>query len=169
VKPAAAGSSLGVTLVPDPREVPAAAAVAFRYGPRIVIETYIPGREVQVGILNNIALGVIEIRSKTALYDYTAKYVPGMSAHLFPAPLPEAVCQNVMEIGLRVHQTIGCRGATRVDLRLTDDNRPFVLEINTLPGMTETSLLPEIARGVGIDFDTLVERILDAATLETPE
>ncbi len=167
VKPAAAGSSLGVTLVPDPRGVPAAAAAAFQYGPRIVIETYIPGREVQVGVLNNRALGVIEIKSKTPFYDYEAKYVPGMSAHLFPAPLPTAVYQNVMEIGLRVHQVIGCRGATRVDLRLTDDGKPFVLEINTLPGMTETSLLPEIARGVGIDFDSLVERILDAATLET--
>jgi len=169
VKPAAAGSSLGVTLVPHPREIPAAAAAAFQYGPRIVIETYIPGREVQVGILDNIALGVIEIRSKSAFYDYTAKYVPGMSAHLFPAPLSKPVYQNVMEIGLRAHRVLGCRGATRVDLRLTDDGLPFVLEINTLPGMTETSLLPEIARGVGIDFDTLVERILDAAILETAE
>ena len=167
VKPAAAGSSLGVTLVTDPRKLPAAAAAAFQYGPRILIETYIPGREVQVGIFDPIALGAIEIKSKGPFYDYTAKYVPGMSEHLFPAPLPERVYRNVMDLGLRVHRVIGCRGATRVDLRLTDDNQPFVLEINTLPGMTETSLLPEIARGVGIDFDTLVERILDAATLET--
>ncbi len=166
VKPNAEGSSIGVTLVQTPDALPAAVASAFSCGPKILIEKYIAGREVQVGILNDCALGVIEIRPKPAFYDYNAKYVAGMSEHLFPAPLPDPVYRAMMDVGLRTHRALECRGATRVDLRLSDDMQPYVLEINTLPGMTETSLLPEMARGAGLDFETLVEQILDAAALD---
>ncbi|MBI3802321.1 MAG: D-alanine--D-alanine ligase [Nitrospirae bacterium] len=165
VKPAMEGSSVGVTIVSAAGEIDAALKEAFRYGPRILIERYIPGREVQVGILGGKALGAIEIRSKTTFYDYTAKYVPGMSEHLFPAPLSAEVYKTVLDCGLRAHQALGCSGYSRVDLRVDPEMRPYLLEVNTLPGMTETSLLPEIARGVGIDFDQLVEQILETAGL----
>lgn len=165
VKPAMEGSSVGVTIVSAAGEIDAALKEAFRYGPRILIEKYISGMEVQVGILGSKALGAIEIRPKAKFYDYTAKYVPGMSEHIFPAPLPADVYQKVLDWGLKAHQVLGCTGYSRVDLRVDPQRRPYVLEVNTLPGMTETSLLPEIARGVGIDFDALVERILETAGL----
>jgi len=165
VKPAMEGSSVGVAIVSAPGEIDAALKEAFRYGPRVLIEKYISGMEVQVGILGGEALGAIEIRPKTKFYDYTAKYVPGMSEHIFPAPLPADVYQKVLDWGLKAHQVLGCTGYSRVDLLVDSQKRPFVLEVNTLPGMTETSLLPEIARGVGIDFDALVERILETAGL----
>ncbi len=138
---------------------------AFRYGPRVILEKYIRGREIHVGILGDAPLGAIEIRPKTAFYDYTAKYVPGMSEHLFPAPLPPAVYQAVSQLAYQAHCLLGCVGVSRVDLLLDDEMHPYVLEVNTLPGMMETSLLPEMARGIGIDFDALVEKILETASL----
>lgn len=166
VKPSMEGSSVGVTIVSGPGEIDSALKEAFQYGPRILIEKYISGMEVQVGILGSKALGAIEIRPKTKFYDYTAKYVPGMSEHFFPAPLPADVYQKVLDWGMKAHHVLGCTGYSRVDLLVDRQNHPFVLEVNTLPGMTETSLLPEIARGVGIDFDALVERILETAGLD---
>lgn len=166
VKPAMEGSSVGVTIVSESGEIDSALKEAFEYGPRVLIEKYIAGMEVQVGILGSEALGAIEIRPKTKFYDYTAKYVPGMSEHIFPAPLPQEVYRKVLDWGLKAHQVLGCTGYSRVDLLIDLQKQPYVLEVNTLPGMTETSLLPEIARGVGIDFDRLVERILETASLE---
>lgn len=165
VKPASKSSSVGVAIVSETGEIPAAMKEAFRYGPRIILEKYISGMEVQVGILEGRALGAIEIRPKTKFYDYTAKYVPGMSEHIFPAPLPPEIYQSVLDCGLQAHRVLGCSGYSRVDLLLDAEKNPYVLEVNTLPGMTETSLLPEIARGVGIDFDMLVEKILETAGL----
>ncbi len=165
VKPVSEGSSVGVTIVSEAGELEGALKAAFEYGPRILIEKYVAGMEVQVGILGTEALGAIEIRPKTKFYDYTAKYVAGMSEHFFPAPLPPKIYQEVLDWGLRAHRVLGCGGYSRVDLLVDREMKPYVLEVNTLPGMTETSLLPEIARGVGIDFDTLVERILETAAL----
>lgn len=166
VKPVSEGSSVGVAIVSEAGEIDAALKEAFKYGPRILIEKYIAGMEVQVGILGSEALGAIEIRPKTKFYDYTAKYVAGMSEHFFPAPLPSKIYQEVLDRGLLAHRVLGCSGYSRVDLLVDrESHNAYVLEANTLPGMTETSLLPEIARGVGIDFDTLVERILETAGL----
>jgi D-alanine-D-alanine ligase len=165
-KPVSEGSSVGVTIVSAAGEIDAALKAAFQYGPRILIEKYIAGMEVQVGILGTEALGAIEIRPKTKFYDYTAKYVAGMSEHFFPAPLPSKVYRQVLDSGLQAHRVLGCSGYSRVDLLVDREMNPYVLEVNTLPGMTETSLLPEIARGVGIDFDALVERILETAGLD---
>ncbi|HEY5600122.1 MAG TPA: D-alanine--D-alanine ligase [Candidatus Manganitrophaceae bacterium] len=165
VKPACEGSSVGVTIVSEAGALPGALKSAFRYGPRILIEKYVRGMEVQVGILGETALGAIHIQPKTPFYDYTAKYVPGMSKHTFPAPLPPHVYEKVLALGLEAHRVLGCSGYSRVDLLVDPEMNPFVLEVNTLPGMTETSLLPEIAQGVGIDFDALVERILETASI----
>lgn len=166
IKPVSEGSSVGVAIVSEPGEIAGALKEAFRYGPRVLVEKYVAGMEIQVGILGGEALGAIEIRPKTKFYDYTAKYVAGMSEHFFPAPLPPKIYQEVLEWGLKAHRVIGCGGYSRVDLLVDREGyAPYVLEVNTLPGMTETSLLPEIARGVGIDFDALVERILGTAGL----
>jgi D-alanine-D-alanine ligase len=165
VKPISEGSSVGVTIVKEPSQMAAALALAFRFGPNILVEKYIAGREVHVGILGETALGVIEILPKTDFYDYTAKYEKGMSDHVFPANLPTDVYNAMLEWGLRAHRALGCSGYSRADFILDAASQPYLLEVNTLPGMTETSLIPEMARGMGLSFDQLVEKILDSASL----
>ena len=163
VKPNGEGSSVGVSIVSQASALPAALDQAFGYDRRVLIEAYIAGKEIQVGILGDRALGAIEIRPKTAFYDYVAKYTPGMSEHLFPAPLPPDVTNRTLETALAAFRALGCEGYGRVDFLVDEAWTPYVLEVNTLPGLTETSLLPDIARGVGIAFDDLVEAIVTAA------
>ena len=166
VKPHAEGSSVGVSLVFRKEEVAQALALAFEYGNEILIEKFIKGREVQVGILGDRALGAIEIVPKRAFYDYKAKYEKGMSDHFFPARIPAAVYEQTLEAGLAAHRAIGCRGYSRVDFIIDEAGAPYILEVNTLPGMTATSLLPDIAKGVGISFPDLVEEILRLAVTD---
>jgi D-alanine-D-alanine ligase len=163
VKPNGEGSSVGVSIVSQASALPAALDQAFGYDRRVLIEAYIAGKEIQVGILGERALGAIEIRPKTAFYDYVAKYTPGMSEHLFPAPLSAEVTRRTLEVALAAFRALGCEGYGRVDFLVDEAGTPYVLEVNTLPGLTETSLLPDIARGVGIAFDDLVEAIVTAA------
>ncbi|MFI5303382.1 MAG: D-alanine--D-alanine ligase [Nitrospiria bacterium] len=163
IKPCREGSSVGVSIVEKQEEIQPAMSEAFRFDSEILIEPYIRGRELQVGILDDSALGIIEIRTKRKFYDYTAKYVPGMSEHIFPAPLPADLEVKLKSIGLAAHRALGCKGYSRADFLIDKNDNPYLLEVNTLPGMTETSLLPEIARGVGITFDRLIERILAPA------
>lgn len=163
VKPSSEGSSVGVSLVRKKEEFAVAADLAFSYDREIVIEKYIHGMEVQVGILGERALGAIEIVPKDVFYSYKAKYEPGGSEHFFPARIPKEVYERVLDAGLLAHRALGCRGYSRVDFIVGDDGAPFILEVNTLPGMTATSLLPEIANGVGIPFPKLVEEILRLA------
>lgn len=163
IKPHAEGSSVGVSLVFSKEQVAAAVELAFRYGNEILVEKFIKGKEVQVGILGDRALGAIEIVPKSAFYDYRAKYEKGMSDHFFPARVPEATYQRALEAGLSAHRALGCRGYSRVDFIIDESGAPYILEVNTLPGMTATSLLPEIAKGVGISFPDLVEEILRLA------
>jgi D-alanine-D-alanine ligase len=118
-----------------------------------------------VAVLEGKALGAIEIRSSREFYDYTAKYTPGMTQYLYPAPLPPDLYAKVCEVGAAAHRALGCEGASRADLIITDTDM-IVLEVNTLPGMTETSLLPKIAAGQGIDFPSLCERLLCGASLK---
>lgn len=162
VKPSRQGSSVGVSIVRQEDQLSRAVGLAFRYDPEILVEKYIRGKEVHVGILGDQALGAIEILSNTStsFYDYEAKYTPGMSRHIFPARLSQAVYQKSLDDALAAHRALGCSGYSRVDLIVDESGTPYILEINTLPGMTQTSLLPEIAQGVGIDFDTLVAKIL---------
>lgn len=163
VKPVSEGSSIGVSIVQKEDDMIGALKNAFAYGTKVIIEKYISGKEVHVGILNNRPLGAIEVQPKGAFYDYSAKYIPGLSAHVFPAALPRDIYQAVLDLGLQAHEVLGCCGYSRVDLLLKDGMDPLLLEVNTLPGMTETSLMPEMARGIGIDFDPLVEQILETA------
>ena len=166
IKPHAEGSSVGVSLVFKREDVAAAVTLALKYGNEFLIEKFIRGKEVQVGILGNRALGAIEIVPKRAFYDYAAKYEKGMSDHFFPARISDAAYTRTLEAGLAAHQAIGCRGYSRVDFIIDESGAPYILEVNTLPGMTATSLLPEIANGVGIPFPDLVEEILRLAIVE---
>jgi D-alanine-D-alanine ligase len=163
IKPNAEGSSVGVSLVFRNEDVAPAAELAFKYGNEVLVEKFIKGKEVQVGILGDRALGAIEIVPKRAFYDYAAKYEKGMSDHFFPARVPDAVYGRTLEAGLAAHRAIGCCGYSRVDFIIDESGAPCILEVNTLPGMTATSLLPEIAKGAGISFPDLVEEILRLA------
>lgn len=159
VKPSKQGSTVGLTVVRDEAALPAAIAEAARHDDEIMIEAFVPGRELTVGILGDDALAVGEIIPKHELFDYECKYTPGMSQEIFPADLPDEVAQEVRRLGLLAHRTLKCRGYSRVDFRLTPEGRLFCLEVNTLPGMTATSLLPQSAAAVGIPFGELCERI----------
>jgi D-alanine-D-alanine ligase len=163
VKPSSEGSSVGVSLVHTVQEFGPAAKLAFEYDPEIIVERYIKGMEVQVGILGERALGAIEIMPKDVFYSYKAKYEKGMSDHFFPARVPEEVYRRTLDAGMLAHRALGCRGYSRVDFIIDNDGAPFILEVNTLPGMTATSLLPEIAQGAGIPFPDLVEEIVRLA------
>ncbi len=163
IKPVAEGSTVGVTIVRKRGEIPRALAAAHHFGDRAIVEEYIPGREVTAAVLDDRPLPLIEIRPRGGFYDFKAKYVPGMTDYLAPAPLPSSSTRQIQDLALRLHRLLGCRGATRVDFRLSPRGRPYILEINTIPGMTRTSLLPKAASCAGIDYPTLVERILMSA------
>lgn len=161
VKPSQEGSSVGVTIVKRPEDLAAAIDEAFRYDESILVEEFVRGREIQVGILDDCAIGAIEIIPKNEFYDFEAKYVPGMAEHIIPPPdLSPELYQKILDIGVAAHKNLGCCGYSRVDLLVNDSGTCYVLEVNTLPGMTATSLLPEIAQWAGIPFGELVERIL---------
>ncbi len=166
VKPRAEGSSIGVGIVRRQRDMAGAVREAWRFDRDALVERYVPGKEITVGLLNGEALGVTEIRPAKGFYDFNAKYTSGMATHIFPAPLPGPLYRRAMALATRVCRTLGCEGAPRVDFRISPERRLYVLEVNTLPGMTPLSLLPEIAAGVGIGFEDLVERILDGAALK---
>jgi len=165
VKPAREGSSVGVHLCNDAAALTAALADADKYGD-LLVERYHRGREVQGAVLDGEGLGVIEVRPRSAFYDYQAKYHSGgTTEYLFPAPLPPADYQRVLDTAVAAHRALGCAGATRSDLILGEDGSLVLLEVNTLPGMTASSLLPKIAAGKGLDFPSLCERLLESAKL----
>jgi D-alanine-D-alanine ligase len=163
VKPATEGSSIGVSIVKEDAAAAAAVDEAFRYGDRVVVEKYIRGKEVQVGILGDRVLGAVEVRPKTEFYSYEAKYTAGMTEYILPPEIVPTLREDAEKTALLAHQALGCRGATRVDLIIDDEGKSYVLEVNTIPGMTETSLLPKIARQSGLDFPALIEAILSEA------
>ncbi len=163
VKPAAQGSTFGVTVVRRRSEWAAALRGAHAYDPEAVVEAYIPGREITVSVLDGKPLPIIEILAMGGFYDYAAKYEKGRTQYLCPAPLSAAVAKAVRVLAVRTYEVVGCQGAARVDFRVTPRGRPYVLEINTVPGMTETSLLPMAAAKAGMDYDSLTERILLSA------
>jgi len=168
VKPANEGSSVGVSIVDAPDQLAAALATARRYHGPVIVEDYIAGTEVFVGILNDRVLGSVEVRPATRFYDYEAKYKRSDTRYLIPPELPAPLCARGEELALAAYRALGCTGHARPDLRISTAGEPFVLEVNTLPGMTKTSLLPKIARSVGMDYPTLCEHILETATMIDP-
>ena len=159
VKPSKQGSTVGLSVVRKASDLEGAVALAAKYDDEVMIEAFVPGRELTVGVLDDQALAVGEIIPQHEIFDYECKYTPGMSEEIFPADIPEAVTREAQRLGLLAHQALKLRGYSRVDFRLTADGRLFCLEANTLPGMTATSLLPQSARAVGIGFAELCEAI----------
>ncbi|HLZ33883.1 MAG TPA: D-alanine--D-alanine ligase [Nitrospira sp.] len=168
VKPASEGSTIGVTIVRKPSQWNDALALAHRYDCDAMVEAYIPGHEVTVSLLGRqgeapLVLPAVEIVAPGGFYDFSAKYEKGKTQYLCPAPLSAPVTKEIRAFALRTYEVLGCAGAARVDFRITPRGRPFVLEINTVPGMTETSLLPMAAAQAGIGYEELTERILESA------
>jgi D-alanine-D-alanine ligase len=159
VKPSKQGSTVGLSIIREPGELQAAIELAARYDDEIMLEAFIPGRELTVGILDGRALAVGEIIPRHEIFDYECKYTPGMSQEIFPADLPEAVAAECGRLGILAHQVLKLGGYSRVDFRLTPTGELVCLEVNTLPGMTSTSLMPQSAAAVGIPFPELCERI----------
>ncbi len=171
VKPPAEGSSFGVVIVPagSPAPPQSLSAESWPYGDLVMVETYVPGRELTCGVMGDRALGVIEVvPAGEGFYDYDAKYRPGGSRHLLPAPLKPFVYQNVQKLSLEAHEALGCRGVSRADFRFDDrgdgTGALVCLEVNTQPGMTATSLVPEMAADAGIDFGELVSWMVEDAS-----
>ncbi len=166
VKPGREGSSVGVNIARDEAALRQAIAEAAMYAGDIVIERYIKGREIQVAILDDRALGAIEIIPAEDFYNYRAKYRSDSGTrYVFPAPLSKDETRRALAVGLGTHRALGCQGVTRVDL-IFSQGEFFVLEVNALPGMTAHSLVPMIAAGVGMSFEELAERILLTAALK---
>jgi D-alanine-D-alanine ligase len=169
VKPTNQGSSVGVRIVRINDNSWREEVREWRYGTELLVERFVPGRELTVAVMGDRALGACEIVPRGSFYDYTAKYAAGGSDHLTPAPIPPPVYEEALDIGLRAHRALGCRGVSRADLRY-DDTKPecglYLLEVNTQPGMTPTSLVPDIARHVGIGFDELVAWMVENASCD---
>jgi D-alanine-D-alanine ligase len=163
VKPNANGSSIGVSLARNARELHAAIASALEFDERVLIEQFVPGREMTVGILGDAALPVVEIRTPREFFNYDAKYQDRETQYLCPAPLDEASAASVQQTALAAHKALGCRDYSRVDIIVAADGTQYVLEVNTLPGMTDHSLLPKAAAASGLTFAGLCERIMRMA------
>ena len=163
VKPPSQGSSLGCHVVQDSGAWTPALDDALRYENDALVERFIAGRELTVGVVGDEVLPVIEIIAKGGTYDYRAKYIPGHTRYLTPAPLSVPCANEVQALARAVFVALGARGFGRIDFRLDSEGRPFVLELNTIPGFTETSLLPKAAASAGIAFSRLCERILNLA------
>jgi D-alanine-D-alanine ligase len=173
IKPVAEGSSVGVIIVREDRAHPPQELTRedWPHGEQVLVEKYIPGREITCAVMGDRALDVIDIRpAKGLFYDYDAKYAKGGSIHVLPAELSPNVYQRVQELALTAHQALGCRGVSRADLRYDDTpggtGEVVVLEVNTQPGMTETSLVPEIAAYAGYSFGELVQWMVEDASLD---
>jgi D-alanine-D-alanine ligase len=167
VKPPAEGSSVGVRIVRAGDNLPPSGHQGWPFGCEVLVERYIPGRELTVGVMGGEAIAVTELRPRQGFYDYEAKYTAGKTDHLIPAPVPAIVSEAAKHMATAAHAALGCRGVTRSDFRY-DDSRPgieglYLLEINTQPGMTPLSLVPEQAAHRGIDFPDLVAWMVEHA------
>lgn len=163
VKPSKAGSTVGLSLVERWEGVPRAVEEALSVDDEVLLERYLPGRELTVGILGETALAVGEIVPAHTLFDYECKYTPGLAREIFPADLPPELTRRIQDLGLAAHRALKLRDFSRVDFRLDEHGAPQCLEVNTLPGFTTTSLLPQSAAAAGIPFTELCERIIGMA------
>jgi D-alanine-D-alanine ligase len=169
IKPSCQGSSIGVHIVRSQDEWDAALEDSFKYGSELVVEAYIKGRELTVGIVGDTALPVVEVVAPDTWYGYDAKYTKGITKYLVPAPLDQKTYALCQQIGLKTFRVLGCKGLGRVDFRLSEDGSLYVLEMNNIPGFTETSLLPKAAAQAGIGFASLCDRIMNMAHLESSD
>lgn len=167
VKPIAEGSTIGTSIVTNKRNLRSACREAVRFDQQVLLERFIVGREITTGIVNGKALPVIEIIPREGFYNYRSKYTPGSTDYIVPARIGKRTAAKIQELSVRSYHALKCEGVARVDLMLSHKrNQPYILEINTIPGMTETSLLPMAAESAGISFEDLVEQIMFTARLK---
>ena len=165
VKPSNGGSSIGLNIVDNEKDLKAAINDAFRYDDKLIIEEYIPGREITVGIIENRALPIVEIVPKRKFFDFLAKYEKGLTEYIVPADIETPLYEKCQDMGLKAHKALSARSFSRVDIILNREKGPVILEVNTIPGFTETSLLPKAAMAIGIGFEDLCLKILESAFL----
>jgi len=165
VKPAKEGSTIGISIVRGEEELAPALSEAFRFDSLVVIEEFVKGKEVTVSVLDGNPMTIVEVRPKSGFYDFHSKYTAGMTEYICPAEISGEIDKVCKDVALSVYKAVGCSGVARVDM-IIDEAGPQVIEINTIPGMTETSLLPKAAACEGMSFTDLVERILDGASLK---
>jgi len=166
VKPNKQGSTIGLTVVRSFQDLENAVIEASKYDDEVLVEEYISGTEITVGVLGDTepqALPVIEIRSVTGLYDYEAKYTPGMSEHIIPAEISKHAYKAAQDAAIKAHRALGCRHISRSDFIVTPEDEVYILEVNTIPGMTQTSLVPDAAKAAGIEFSDLIALLVEFA------
>ncbi len=163
VKPSRVGSTVGLSVVREVRELDGAVGRALTFDDQVLLERFVGGGEYTVGVLEGQTLAVGEIVPPGDIFDYHSKYTPGLAEELFPARIDDELTERLRRLGLAAHEALGLRDFSRVDFRLDDAGEPYCLEVNTLPGMTNTSLLPQSAAAVGISFDELCERMIRLA------
>ncbi|MCL1971751.1 MAG: D-alanine--D-alanine ligase [Endomicrobia bacterium] len=163
VKPVDQGSAIGISIVKKASELAAAAKKAFKYGDEIIVEQFIKGKEITIGVLDGEALPVIEIVPKGKFYDFKSKYAKGGSKHIIPAKISKNAYNHAQYNAEKVYKSLKCRAVCRVDMIVDQNGKVWVLENNTVPGMTETSLLPDAARACGISFEELVLKIIESS------
>ncbi len=166
VKPAREGSTINISIVKESRELEKAINAAAQSDDKIIVQEYICGKEVTVGLLNDMALPVLEIAPKSGFYDYTSKYTKGMTEYIVPAPIAEKTAQKIQKWSVEIFKTLEGSGVARCDYIIDKNDNAYFLEINTIPGMTELSLVPKAAAHIGISFEQLVEQILYTAALK---
>jgi D-alanine-D-alanine ligase len=169
VKPARQGSSVGIEIVRRRSELEQACVDAARYDDQLVVEQFIKGRELTVGIFDGKPLPVIEIRPRERFFSYEAKYTPGQTDYLVPAPLDAVTAARAQSLAMRAHDCLGCRDFSRVDLILANTGTLYVLEVNTIPGFTATSLVPKAAKAAGLSFQKLCARLVEMALVRRTE
>jgi D-alanine-D-alanine ligase len=163
IKPNDEGSTVGLTIVSNKEDFHKGVDLAFKYSEKVLVEKYIKGRELTVSIIDGTAYPVIEIVPNEGFYDYEHKYSKGMSKYVCPALIPEEVSRKAMEMALVANKALGCKVYSRVDFLMTETNELYCLEVNTLPGMTELSLVPMAAKASGIDFNGLIDKIIHSS------
>jgi D-alanine-D-alanine ligase len=163
VKPNSEGSTIGLAIIQEESKLIEAIQLARTYGENVLVESFIDGREITVGIIAGESYPIVEVFPSHELYDYECKYTKGMTHYICPAKMDMKLSQKIKKIALDIHELLKCRHYSRVDFRLDRYNKPWFLELNTHPGMTETSLLPKSAAAVGIDFNSLINKIIKQA------
>ena len=163
VKPNSEGSTIGVSIVRSSKAWRSALRRSYQYDSKAIVETYIKGREIAIGVIDKRTLPAVEIKAPGGFYDFAAKYKKADTQYVCPAPVSQGPLNRMQVLAVEAYQFIGCEGAARVDFRLSRQGRPVILEINTIPGMTERSLLPMAAAQAGLSYDALVERMLKGA------
>ena len=163
IKPNDEGSTIGLTICRGDVEVEDAVKKAKEFSKRVLVEEYIPGREFTVAVIDNHALPILEIIPKSGFYDYENKYTSGRTDYIVPADIPEKLNEHLQHQALLAFNSVGCESYARIDFRVTPESKSYCLEINTLPGMTSTSLVPKMAKAAGISFESLIDRIIKNA------